>query len=51
MGLYVLLTAYLYQKGSAESKDPDKHEGVDDDPQAARPRRDTPWVVRQGGIA
>jgi hypothetical protein len=24
MGLYVLLTSFLYQKGSAESKDPDK---------------------------
>lgn len=23
MGVYVLLTAYLFQKGSAESKDPD----------------------------
>src|SRR3954467_10688804 len=32
MGLYVLLTAVLYQKGSSESKDPDKRDAVDDDP-------------------
>jgi hypothetical protein len=27
MGLYVLLTAFLYQRGSAESRDPDSRQG------------------------
>ncbi|HEY8597701.1 MAG TPA: DUF6766 family protein, partial [Thermomicrobiales bacterium] len=49
MGLYVLLTAYLFQKGSAESKDPDGHDPVDDDPRLAQGRPDAPWAVRRGG--
>ena len=49
MGVYVLLTAYLYQKGSAESKAPDEPEEVDEDPRAARGRPDAPWPVRRGG--
>src|SRR5688572_27469043 len=32
MGAYVFLTAFLFQRGSAESKDPDKPEPVDEDP-------------------
>ena len=28
MGLYVVLTAFLFQRGSSESKDPDKKEEV-----------------------
>ena len=51
MGLYVLLTAYLFQKGSAESKNPDKREEVDGDPRAERTRPDAPWPVRKGGVA
>ena len=31
MALYVWLTSFLYQRGSAESKDPDKPEDVDED--------------------
>lgn len=50
MGLYVLLTAYLFQRGSAESKDPDGHEAVDDDPRVTSQHDDTPWPVRRGGI-
>lgn len=50
MGLYILLNAYLFQKGSSESKDPDKHESVDDDPQLAQGRSDAPWAVRRGGV-
>ena len=30
MGLYVILTVFLFQPGSSESKDPDKKEGVDE---------------------
>ncbi|MBA3644442.1 MAG: hypothetical protein H0W59_10300 [Chloroflexia bacterium] len=51
MGLYVLLTVFLFQRGSSESKDPDAKEPVDDDPSAERDRPDAPWPVRQGGFA
>jgi len=50
MAAYVLLTVFLIQKGSAESKDPDAHEAVDDDPRAADLRAPVPWPVRRGGI-
>lgn len=49
MGLYVLFTVFLYQKGSSESKDPDSpgEEEVDRDPSPSRPG--APWPVRRGG--
>ena len=51
MAAYVMLTAFLYQRGSSESKDPDKaEEEVDRDPSRARNRRDAPGPVRRGGI-
>ena len=50
MGLYVVLTAYLFQRGSAESKDPDGKEPVDEDPRQAQDRKDVPWPVRRGGL-
>src|SRR5215213_2282860 len=36
MGAYVLFTAFLFQRGSSESKDPDKEEPVDEDPRQAQ---------------
>jgi hypothetical protein len=48
---YVSLTAFLYQKGSAESKKLDEPDPVDRDPRAAAPRADAPWPVRRGGVA
>jgi hypothetical protein len=51
MGAYVLLTAFLVQRGSAESKDPDKKEPVDEDPRQERHHPDAPWAVRHGGVA
>ena len=48
---YVFLTAFLYQKGSAESKKLDEPEPVDRDPRVGRPRPDAPWPVRRGGVA
>ncbi|MBA2341197.1 MAG: hypothetical protein H0V88_12430, partial [Pyrinomonadaceae bacterium] len=51
MGAYVILTVWLYQKGSSESKDPDG--GIDrvdvivDD---AEHKKKAPWPVRKGGI-
>ena len=51
MGLYVLLTVFLYQKGSAESKEPEAEEPVEVDPRESRHRPDVPWPVRKGGLA
>lgn len=49
MGVFVLFTVFLYQKGSAESKDPDKREEIDRDPRKVRDKRNAPWPVRRGG--
>jgi len=51
MSAYVMLTAILFQRGSSESKDPDKefHE-VDNDPKAFQDALDAPWPVRAGGM-
>ena len=51
MAAYVLLTAYLFQKGSAESKDPDEAAPQDRDPAASRNKKNVPWPVRRGGLA
>jgi len=50
MFLYVVMTAFLFQRGSSESKDPDKKEEVDEDPRHAKITKETPWPVRKGGI-
>ncbi len=50
MGAYVLLTAFLHQRGSAESKKLDEEEPVDEDPRSAPIKKDTPWPVRAGGL-
>jgi hypothetical protein len=50
MGAYVLLTAWLIQKGSPESKNPDGEES-DADPRAERDNPDAPGPVRRGGLA
>lgn len=47
MGLYVVLTVSLRQKGSSESKSLDGKEEVDREPSPSR--KDAPWPVRQGG--
>ena len=47
MALFVILTIFLYQKGSSESKDPEKKEPVDREPNPRK--KDAPWAVRQGG--
>jgi hypothetical protein len=49
MAMYVLLTAFLYQRGSAESKQIGKREEVDRDPRLARNKPGAPWPVRRGG--
>ena len=50
MFLFVALTAFLYQKGSAESKKLDEEEPVDRDPEQSKNKKDAPYPVRQGGI-
>ncbi|MCA1633255.1 MAG: hypothetical protein LC802_05915 [Acidobacteria bacterium] len=50
MFLFVVLTVFLYQKGSAESKDPEKEEAVDRDPRRSKNKKDAPWPVRKGGL-
>jgi hypothetical protein len=46
---YVILTAVLFQRGSSESKDPDKPEPVDRDPRRSRDKPGVPGPVRRGG--
>ena len=46
MFVFVIATAFLYQKGSAESKDPQEK----DNPPSPRPiSKDSPWPVHRGG--
>ena len=48
MGALVVLSVFLYQKGSPESKDPDADEEVDREGDPRRP--EAPWPVRAGGL-
>ena len=48
MAVYVLLTVFLFQKGSSESKDPEGKEEVDRQPDPNR--KGAPWPVRKGGV-
>jgi hypothetical protein len=50
MSAFVVLTAFLYQKGSVESKPPGKSERVDKiKPDSAYDPK-MPWPVRKGGV-
>ena len=48
MALFLILTTFLYQRGSAESKDPDKEEEVDREPDPKK--KDAPKAVKKGGV-
>ena len=48
MGMYVVLTVKLRQKGSAESKPLEGEIEQDDDPAEHRSDPDAPWPVRRG---
>jgi hypothetical protein len=51
MGLYVVLTVFLFQRGSSESKDPDKKEEVDENPESkAEEGSEVPLPVKKGGL-
>ncbi|TQJ58861.1 hypothetical protein FBY30_1097 [Arthrobacter sp. SLBN-83] len=49
MAMYVVLTVFLFQKGSSESKPLGKRAPQDEDPQQVAVSRATPWPVRRGG--
>ncbi len=49
MFAFVVLTAFLFQKGSAESKKLDQEEPVNRDPRKSRKKKNAPWPVRKGG--
>jgi hypothetical protein len=51
MATFVLLTAYLFQRGSPESKDPDEEAPQDRDPKGDANKADAPWPVRVGALA
>ena len=50
MGLYVVLTAFLFQRGSSESKDPDKKEEVNENADSKAEGSDVPLPVKKGGL-
>jgi hypothetical protein len=47
----VVLTAFLIQRGSAESKDPEAQHPDNADSGEDQYRADVPWPVRRGGLA
>ena len=49
MGAFVLLTIFLIQKGSSESKE-DNDDPRDEDPREHRSDPNVPWPVRRGGL-
>ena len=54
MFVYIVLTAMLTQKGSAESKplddDADTNTNIDEEIRQAKDKPDVPWPVRKGGF-
>lgn len=51
MGMYVVLTVFLFQKGSSESKTPGTTERVDVIPERSLLSDDAPAPVKRGGLA
>jgi hypothetical protein len=50
MSVYVLLTVFLVQKGSSESKKPDEDNPEEEAPEKHRGEADAPWPVHRGGL-
>lgn len=50
MAFFVTLSAFLFQRGSAESKDPDGPGSAEDDAPGNSPGETAPWPVRAGGF-
>jgi hypothetical protein len=51
MAVFVVLTVFLYQRGSSESKTIEEPDPVDQRPEEAREDEDAPGPVRRGGAA
>ncbi|MFZ2490778.1 MAG: DUF6766 family protein [Thermoanaerobaculia bacterium] len=49
MGFYVILTVFLFQRGSSESKKHDGTDEVDEDPRAHSDDNQVPGPVKKGG--
>jgi hypothetical protein len=49
MGMYVVLTVFLFQRGSSESKPIDEPAPQDEDPRDHVDDPNAPWPVRRGG--
>jgi hypothetical protein len=49
MGMYIVLTAFLYQRGSSESKPITEAGPQDEDPRKVPTTQSSPWPVRRGG--
>lgn len=50
MGVYVFFASFLFQRGSAESKDPDEHEGCDDPVERHAGDPGAPAALRKGKV-
>ncbi len=50
MAVFVVLTKFLKQRGSSESKSLDGEDPVDEDPKKKKDDPSAPWPVRRGGI-
>ncbi|MDQ3673615.1 MAG: hypothetical protein M3365_04490 [Gemmatimonadota bacterium] len=50
MAAFVFLTAYLYQKGSPESRKLEGEPDLDKDPRKSK-KKNSPWPVHRGGLA
>jgi len=51
MAVFVVLTVFLYQRGSSESKTIEEPDAVDQRPEEARGDPDAPGPVRRGGLS
>jgi hypothetical protein len=51
MAVFVVLTVFLYQRGSSESKTIEEPDPVDQRPEEARGDPDAPGPVRRGGVS
>jgi hypothetical protein len=51
MAVFVVLTVFLYQRGSSESKTIEEPDAVDQRPEESRDDEDAPGPVRRGGAA
>jgi len=50
MGMLIVLTIFLFHRGSAESKPIGEETEQDKDPRQFADKKDAPWPVRRGGV-